>query len=92
LGLGGILGPHYPFQGPGDEPERTVGGKFHVLGTSRDKRRVYREMVQEMDRGIGEIVATPERLGIAERTFVSGYSGRKHRPSRVGGVVSEDSL
>jgi arylsulfatase A-like enzyme len=33
-------------------------------------QRAYREMVQEMDKGVGEIVATLARLGLAENTLI----------------------
>jgi arylsulfatase A-like enzyme len=33
-------------------------------------REAYREMIVELDRGVGEIVATLRRLGLAERTLV----------------------
>jgi len=60
--------PHAPFQGPRDPPIRGPGAQAPLQGA--EIARAYREMVQEMDRGIGEIVATLRRLNLAENTFV----------------------
>lgn len=63
--------PHYPFQGPNDPPLRSVGKpRTRGEGKKIDTRRAYREMVQEMDRGIGEIVATLKKHGLEKRTLV----------------------
>ncbi len=60
--------PHSPFQGPNDPPVRGPQAKAPVRGA--EIARAYREMVQEMDRGVGEIVATLRKLGLAENTLV----------------------
>jgi arylsulfatase A-like enzyme len=60
--------PHSPFQGPSDPPVRGPQAKEPVRGA--EIARAYREMVQEMDRGVGEIVATLRKLGLAENTLV----------------------
>lgn len=60
--------PHAPYQGPGDGPVRGPGARPPAKGA--EIQRAYREMVQEMDRGVGEIVATLKRLGLAENTLV----------------------
>jgi len=62
--------PHYPYQGPNDSADRTVGGKFPNHGSRSDKKEAYREMVIEMDKGIGEILATLRRHGLDRNTFV----------------------
>ena len=62
--------PHYPYQGPHDRAERTIGGKFNTQGARKDVREAYREMVQEMDTGVGEIVARLKKLGLSEKTLV----------------------
>ncbi len=63
--------PHYPYQGPNDpplrEPGRTPVAETYPPG---HVARAYREMVEEMDRGIGEIIATLERLGLGSDTLV----------------------
>ncbi|MDO8541107.1 MAG: sulfatase-like hydrolase/transferase [Opitutaceae bacterium] len=64
--------PHSPYQGPKDGPVRGPNAGKPVQGA--EIQRAYREMVQEMDRGVGEIVATLQRLGLAENTLVFFFS------------------
>ena len=66
--------PHYPFQGPSDPAERSVGGEFDPRGARPDKREAYREMVQSMDDGIGRVVAALEANGLRERTLIWFFS------------------
>jgi arylsulfatase A-like enzyme len=66
--------PHYPYQGPDDKPLRTVDGKFNNQGARRDIKNAYREMVQEMDKSVGEVIATLKRLDLAENTLVLFFS------------------
>lgn len=66
--------PHYPYQGPNDKPERTRNGTFVTSGARQDVAEAYREMVQEMDRGIGEVVQALEDAGVAENTLLLFFS------------------
>lgn len=69
--------PHSPFQGPNDAPAgfRRIGNAPVRQGLSDEVvRRKFREMVVAMDEGIGEVVQTLKRLGIAERTLVVFFS------------------
>lgn len=66
--------PHYPFQGPNDSAERSIDGSFKNQGARQDLRSAYREMVEEMDKGVGEILDVLDELEIAERTFVMFFS------------------
>lgn len=62
---------HYPYQGPGDAPIRRAGAKPGKEDYSPDHiARAYREMLQEMDRGVGEIVALLARLELDRSTLV----------------------
>ena len=65
--------PHAPYQGPNDPPQR---GPDKVRGKRIPAQvaRAYREMVEEMDRGVGEIIATLRRLNLATNTFVFFFS------------------
>jgi arylsulfatase A len=65
--------PHSPYQGP-DDPAQRVLGKFGDGKPVPDKDRAYREMVEEMDRGVGELVDTLERLAISDRTLIVFFS------------------
>ena len=66
---------HSPYQGPDDPAVRSVGNVGDIRSASRtDIASAYREMMIEMDRGIGEIVDTLEELGIAENTLVFFFS------------------
>lgn len=60
--------PHSPYQGPNDPPIRGPGAAKPLA--DEEVGRAYAEMMREMDKGIGEIVATLNRLGLAENTLV----------------------
>ncbi|MCS5631141.1 MAG: sulfatase-like hydrolase/transferase [Pirellulaceae bacterium] len=62
--------PHYPYQGPTDPPDRTVDGDFNNRGTRTDTKEAYREMVSEMDKGVGEIVTALSEASILDNTIV----------------------
>ncbi len=62
--------PHTPFQGPGDPGFRVKGKVVPEKRAAAFKKRAYREMVQEMDKGVGEIVAALKRLGLEKNTVV----------------------
>lgn len=66
--------PHYPYQGPHDTADRTVGGRFDNHGSRKDKKEAYREMVAELDVGVGEIVAALKKHGIDRKTLVFFFS------------------
>lgn len=64
---------HYPYQGPGDPPQRregTPGGR----GSRDNVRPVYRRMLEAMDEGIGRVVSTIRRLELERDTFVFFFS------------------
>ena len=62
--------PHFPYQGPDDAGFRVVGERIPETREPEQVRRAYREMVEEMDAGIGAILDALRRLELAERTFV----------------------
>ncbi len=62
--------PHYPYQGPGDPAIREKGSVKKLKGERTDIANAYREMVVEMDKGIGEIVAALEAHGLTANTLV----------------------
>ncbi|MBW3597335.1 MAG: sulfatase-like hydrolase/transferase [Planctomycetes bacterium] len=69
--------PHYPYQGPNDEPVRTVGkprGKAELDQSAQEIQRAYKEMVEELDKGVGEIVAALKKHGVERQTLVLFFS------------------
>jgi len=62
--------PHSPWQGPQDPAFRVAGKNVPEQRSREFKERAYAEMVRELDRGVGEVVATLQRLDLAERTLV----------------------
>ncbi|MGY8731290.1 MAG: sulfatase-like hydrolase/transferase [Pirellulales bacterium] len=62
--------PHYPYQGPSDPAHRIVGGEFNNRGTRPDQKEAYREMVEEMDKGVGEIMSALTETSIIDNTIV----------------------
>ena len=69
--------PHYPYQGPNDQPVRIVGrarGRAERRQSQEDVQRAYKEMVEEMDKGIGQIMATLSKHGLERNTLVMFFS------------------
>jgi arylsulfatase A-like enzyme len=62
--------PHYPYQGRKDGAVRIKERPKEALGGRKDKGAAYREMIEAMDEGVGEIIETIKRIGIERRTFV----------------------
>ena len=62
--------PHYPYQGPKDAAYRTVNGVFDNKGIRTDSKEAYREMVEEMDNGVGAILTALTDGGIIDNTIV----------------------
>jgi len=66
---------HSPYQAPDDPPVRTLGKVGDIRANSRkDIRKAYAEMMSEMDRGVGEIVAKLQKLNIDDKTLVLFFS------------------
>jgi arylsulfatase A-like enzyme len=76
--------PHYPYQGPNDQPVRSVGqgrGKGETRQSQGDIQRAYKEMVEEMDKGVGEIIAMLRNHNLERNTLVMFFSdngGTRH--------------
>ena len=62
--------PHYPFQGRKDKADRKLGEDIIAHGSRKDKKGAYKEMIEVMDEGIGEIFEKLENLGLKENTLV----------------------
>ena len=82
--------PHYPYQGPRDDPNgfRVVEQPAVRQELPADEiRQKYREMVVEMDRGVGAILDTLTRLELAERTLVLFFSDNGATPNGSNGPL-----
>ncbi len=66
--------PHLPFQGPSDPADRTVGGKFPIAGTVKDRKRAYRDMVKSMDEGVGAIMQSLKKNSLEQNTIIWFFS------------------
>lgn len=62
--------PHYPYQGPDDPGHRKIGNPKPVTGIRKDKRDAYREMIEAMDKTIGQIMDKLRDLGLEKNTFI----------------------
>jgi arylsulfatase A-like enzyme len=62
--------PHVPFQGRNDPGYRFPGQEFSYFGPVEDRHRAYRDMVEALDEGIGQVVQTIKETGILENTFI----------------------
>ena len=77
--------PHSPYQGPNDPPVRGPNKQKPV--PKSDIPRAYREMMQEMDRGIGNVAAAIDRLGLGERTLIFFLSDNGGTPNGSNGPL-----
>ncbi len=84
--------PHYPYQSRDDEPVREEGNKKYIRKVAKeDSPRIYIDIIEQMDEGVGAIVECVNRLGLGDNTMIifcsdngpngsgntGGYRGRK---------------
>jgi len=62
--------PHAPLQGRNDSAYRFPGKEFNYYGPVEDTTKVYQEMVEVMDQGVGEILKALRENGLEENTVV----------------------
>lgn len=72
--------PHDPYQGPTDPAQRVAGKVTPLRYAPGQIERAYREMIEEMDRGIGELMAALEAEGQATNTLVFFFSDNGATP------------
>lgn len=66
---------HAPYQGPDDPAVRAPGRVGDIRSAERqDIGRAYAEMIAEMDRGVGEIVAKLTELDLERETLILFFS------------------
>lgn len=62
--------PHSPFQGPNDQPFRFVNMAVRQEVSGENIREAFKEMIAELDAGVGEVLNKLEDLGLGPKTFV----------------------
>lgn len=69
---------HYPYQGPNDPPIR--GPQRHAPLQGKEIQRAYGQMLEELDSGVGQIVALLRRLELDRNTLVFFFSDNGGTP------------
>lgn len=65
--------PHYPLQGRNTPALRSIGDSKDFIKqnlTKEESQAIYKEMIEVMDEGIGQLFSTIKELGIAEKTLI----------------------
>jgi len=62
--------PHYPYQRRKDKADRRPGINFPAQGSTLYKPLAYKEMIEVMDEGIGEIIQLLEYFDLKNKTLV----------------------
>ena len=65
--------PHYPLQGRKSKVIREKGKDF-IGGVPENKNEIYKEMVEVMDEGVGEIIKTLIELDLEKKTIIFFFS------------------
>ncbi len=65
--------PHYPLQGRKSKVIREKGKDF-IGGVPENKNEIYKEMVEVMDEGVGEIINTLIELDLEKKTIIFFFS------------------
>lgn len=70
--------PHSPYQNRNSKADRypgTINGiDFPTIGSEKDVRTIYKDMVEILDESVGETMKTLKRLGLYENTIVLFFS------------------
>ena len=67
--------PHYPIQGRASPADREIGSKkFIASGSGKNKPKIYKEMIEVMDEGIGRIIKTINELNLDKKTIIFFFS------------------
>ncbi|WP_439484491.1 sulfatase family protein [Cyclobacterium plantarum] len=62
--------PHYPYQGPNDKADRTVGGSFPIQGSREDKKKAYKEMIESLDKNVGKVIDYLDKNKLTNNTII----------------------
>lgn len=66
--------PHFPYMGPNDEAYRVPNNLKQHQGSRKDRDVAYKEMIENMDEGIGHILEALKKNGIEQKTYVIFFS------------------
>ena len=75
--------PHYPIQGRHDKPVRNEGSGKLIRKVPNDSVPIiYKEMIETLDEGVGQLMQALKREGLAENTIVvfcsdNGAAGKR---------------
>ena len=75
---------HSPLQGPKDPIQR---GPNRVEAEPRSPEEVFKDMFQELDKGVGEVLAAVKDAGLSEKTFVLFTSDNGPMPQSSPGAL-----
>lgn len=75
---------HSPMQGPQDPAQRGPDSK---KGAKRPNAEVFKDMLQELDKGVGEIIETVNKAGLAENTLIMFTSDNGPMPESSPGPL-----
>lgn len=68
------IAAHFPFQGPKDPGYRTKGKEWHDTKygplPENQYRRAYKDMIETVDKSIGEVVRTLDEQGFRDNTLI----------------------
>lgn len=66
--------PHYPYQDRNSKADRFPGAKIGVdfvpQGSEKNRAAVYKNMIEIMDEGIGNVIKTLKKYGLYENTVI----------------------
>ncbi|QGJ72383.1 N-acetylgalactosamine-6-sulfate sulfatase [Planctomycetales bacterium 10988] len=62
--------PHTPYQGPNDVPVRAEGKKGQIRPSRTDSQMALKEMIEAMDKTVGQVMQTLQETNLEENTFV----------------------
>jgi len=84
--------PHVPFQGRQDSAYRFSDNEFSYYGPILDKEKAYKEMIEAMDDGVGEIVNAVEDAGLTNNTLIIFISDNGAEPFGHNGMLSGNKI
>ncbi|WP_169980137.1 sulfatase-like hydrolase/transferase [Tautonia rosea] len=92
------LAIHFPWQGPNEPAHRQQGHDYSDLSKLGPHppgavRPVVREMVEAIDRSVGQLITTLQRLNLDRSTlviFTSDNGGYRHYGNRFHGEISDN--